>query len=168
MFTTPPKIVKNARPEEMPPEIETLATTNIAAFTQAGEKPSDIVAPPIDPDNGVTAAPARKEDDPGFIPDERESIYPGGAEAWRRFLIKTLRYPAGGQNKGIKGTVTVKFIVDVDGKLSDIEAISGPEELRNEAVRVIRLSGKWTPAHQNGSKVRSYKLQAIVFQLNDE
>jgi protein TonB len=168
MFTTLPKIVKNAAPDEMPPDVETLANTKIAAFTQAGENAPDIVAPPIGTDNGVTAAPARKEEDVAYIPVHMESSYPGGVEAWRRFLIKTLRYPAEAQENGIKGAVTVKFIVDTDGKVSDVEAISGPEELRAEAVRVIKLSGKWTPANQNGRMVRTYKQQAIVFQLNDE
>jgi len=43
-----------------------------------------------------------------------------------------------------------------------VEAISGPEELRAEAVRVIKKSGKWTPAVQNGRQVKSYKKQPIV------
>jgi hypothetical protein len=34
--------------------------------------------------------------------------------------------------------------------------------------RVIRMSGRWTPANNNGRKVRTYKQQAIVFQLNNE
>ncbi|MFL5748594.1 MAG: energy transducer TonB, partial [Niastella sp.] len=51
---------------------------------------------------------------------------------------------------------------------SDVEAISGPNELRAEAVRVIKKSGKWTPAVQNGRQVKSYKKQPIVFRLESE
>jgi protein TonB len=167
IFTTP-QIVKEARPEEVPPEIETLENRKIAAFTQAGDIDPRIETPPPGADKGITALPEKKEDGGRFIPVQIESSYPGGLESWKRFLIKTLRYPAAAQDNGIKGAVTVKFIVDIDGKVSDVEAISGPQELRDEAVRVIRLSGKWTPANQNGRKVRSYKQQAIVFQLNDE
>jgi protein TonB len=59
-------------------------------------------------------------------------------------------------------TVVVRFIVDKEGNVSDVEAISGPAPLQKEAVRVIRLSGKWEPAIQNGRKVKSYKKQPIT------
>jgi len=49
--------------------------------------------------------------------------------------------------------------------VSDVEAISGPNELRAEAVRVIKKSGKWTAAVQNGRQVKSYKKQPITFRL---
>jgi protein TonB len=62
----------------------------------------------------------------------------------------------------------VQFIVDKEGMVSDVQAISGPEELRKEAERVIKKSGKWTPAVQNGRQVKSYKKQPIVFQLAEE
>jgi protein TonB len=49
--------------------------------------------------------------------------------------------------------------------VSDVEAIQGPNELRGEAIRVIKKSGKWEPAVQNGRKVKSYKKQPITFRL---
>jgi protein TonB len=59
-------------------------------------------------------------------------------------------------------TVVVQFIVDKEGNVSDVEALSGPAPLQKEAIRVIRLSGKWEPAIQNGRPVRSYKKQPIT------
>ena len=88
--------------------------------------------------------------------------------AWSRFLNKYLRYPQEAQDQGVQGMVVVQFIVDREGNVSDVEAVSGPMELRAEAVRVIKKSGKWTPAIQNGNKVRSYKKQPIVFRLASE
>ena len=67
--------------------------------------------------------------------------------------------------------VVVQFIVDVDGSVSNVQAISGPEKagLREEAVRIIKLSGKWIPAIQyyNNVKsyVKSYKKQLFMFKL---
>jgi protein TonB len=49
-----------------------------------------------------------------------------------------------------------------------VQAISGPEELKAEAVRVIGRSGKWTPAVQNGRAVKSYKRQGIIFMFSEE
>jgi protein TonB len=62
----------------------------------------------------------------------------------------------------------VKFIVDKEGRVSEVEALSGPTELREEAMRVVRKSGNWIPAIQNGRNVKSYKSQAIVFRLESQ
>jgi len=99
---------------------------------------------------------------------EIESHYPGGDEAWNLFLQRTIRYPAQAVRDKIQGIVRVQFIVDVDGKVYDIRALSGPEDggLREEAERVIKRSGKWVPALQHGRYVKSYKNQPFVFRLN--
>lgn len=97
---------------------------------------------------------------------EIESEFPGGKSAWDRFLHKNLRYPSGAENAKIEGTVVVQFIVDKEGVVSNVQAISGPEELRQEAVRLINGSGKWTPAVQNGRQVKSYKKKPIEFKLD--
>ena len=68
----------------------------------------------------------------------------------------------------IQGSVMVQFIVDKEGNVSNVEAVSGPEELREEAIRVIKKSGKWNPAVQNGRQVKSYKRQSVLFQLQNE
>ena len=105
--------------------------------------------------------------DKTFTKVEIESVYPGGPNAWLRFLNKTLRYPDDAISNNIQGDVIVQFIVDEKGNLSDIEAISGPNTggLREEAVRLISISGKWMPAIQNGRQVRSYKKQKISFKF---
>ena len=166
---TPPKIVKDeeVKPEEKPPEVEKLEETKIGKINQEGIKDLGIVAPPIDDGKGVVEAPKRDETDydQTFTKVEIESSYPGGAAAWMRYLIKTLRYPQEAQDNEIQGAVVVQFIVDKAGMVSNVEAISGPAELREEAVRVIKKSGKWTPAVQNGRQVKSYKKQPIVFRL---
>ena len=104
---------------------------------------------------------------PGSAPssDYVEATYPGGAPAWMRHLSKTFRFPADTSRFLIEGTVTVTFLVDAKGRVRKAEAISGPEYLRPEAVRVIKLSGKWLPATINGSPTESYKQQSIIFKF---
>jgi len=170
---TPPKIVKDeeVKEEEKPPEIEKLEEVKIGTQNQEGVKDEGIVAPPVeDAGKGVVEAPKKDETDydKTFTKVEIESEYPGGDAAWRRYLLKSLQYPSDAQDNGIQGTVVVQFIVDKEGMVSDVQAISGPEELRKEAERVIKKSGKWTPAVQNGRQVKSYKKQPIVFQLAEE
>jgi TonB family protein len=94
-----------------------------------------------------------------------EASFPGGAINWSAFLQRNLRYPEDAIDQEIQGRVTLSFIVRQDGTLSDIEAISGPELLRAEAIRVLRLSPKWIPAYQNKSPVISRQRQPISFVL---
>ncbi|MEP6725772.1 MAG: energy transducer TonB, partial [Bacteroidota bacterium] len=100
-----------------------------------------------------------------FTKVEIESLYPGGAGAWIAFLNRSLKYPEDAADNGIQGTVYIQFIVDLQGNVSDVVAISGPEELRAAGVAVIKKSGKWSPAIQNGQQVKSYKKQPITFKL---
>lgn len=169
---TPPKIVKDneVKEEEKPPEQDKLEDTKIGTVNQEGTKDDGIVAPPVsDAGKGVVEAPKKDEEDydKTFTKVEIESEFPGGAAAWLRYLNKNLRYPDDAVNNEIQGTVVVQFIVDKEGNVSDVQAISGPDNggLREEAVRVIKKSGKWTPAVQNGRQVKSYKKQPIVFRL---
>ncbi len=165
---TPPKIVKDeeVKEEEKPPEQEKLEDTKIGTVNQEGIKDEGLVAP-VDNGKGVVEQPKKVEEDwdKTFTKVEIESDYPGGQGAWLRYLQKNLQYPQDAIDNEIQGTVTVQFIVDKEGVVSDVEAISGPNELRAEAVRVIKKSGKWEPAVQNGRKVKSYKKQPITFRL---
>lgn len=101
----------------------------------------------------------------GFSNEQKESEFPGGIAGWAAFLKANLKYPAKAQRKKIEGTVTVEFIVNTDGTLSDIKALNGPELLLGAAVDVIKKSPNWNVAIQNGRKVRSYKKQPVTFKL---
>ena len=171
---TPPKIVRDneVKEEEKPPEQEKLNETKIGTINQEGVKDEGIVGPPpvSAAGNGVVEAPKPKvvEDyDRTFTKVEIESQYPGGPAAWLRYLNKNFHYPDEAINNEIQGTVIVQFIVDKDGNVSDVQAISGPEGggLRQEAIRVIKQSGRWIPAIQNGRNVKSYKKQPVQFKL---
>ncbi|MDP4244400.1 MAG: energy transducer TonB [Bacteroidota bacterium] len=96
--------------------------------------------------------------------------YPGGQEAWVAYLQKNFRYPEEAIESNIEGTVVVRFTIGTDGSVGETDAVSGPGSggLRHEAVRVIKESGKWTPALQNGKFVKSYKSQPVVFMLQGD
>ncbi len=169
-FTTI-KIVKEVKPEDAPPEQSKLDDTRIGKVNQDGIK-DDFTAPPSNSDGkGIVEAPKQTEDnDIPFSKVEIESSYPGGNLGWKRYLERNLRVTDEAISNGIQGTVIVQFIVDREGIVSDVHAISGPEQggLRQEAERVIKKSGKWVPAIQNGRSVKSYKSQSVTFQLGDQ
>jgi len=100
-----------------------------------------------------------------FTKVEVEAEYPGGQQAWYSYLQKNLDYPQAAVNKEIQGQVLVKFIVKKTGAVTNIHAVSGPKELRDVSVNVIKGSGKWIPAKQNGLIVESWHLQPINYKL---
>jgi len=100
--------------------------------------------------------------------DSVESSFPGGVPAWNKFLAHNLVYPDKAIRKRVDGTVVVQFIVDKDGSIYDIKAISGPKLLQEAALDVIRNSPKWKPAIVKGVKLKSYKKQPITFKLLED
>jgi protein TonB len=170
-YTAPVIVDEDVPEDEKPPEMTELEDSKIDVVTKEGDKFDGIVAPPEeDGSKGIIVAPKQKEEDLNtpFLKVEIESSYPGGKAAWERFLKRNLRYPQDAQDNGIQGYVVVQFVVDREGNVSQVHAISGPPELRAEAERVISKSGKWEPAIQNARKVPSYKKQPIGFALQDQ
>ncbi len=165
------RIVPDDQAHDAPPENDAAKDVQIGTINKAGDLTGDLAGPPVGDGipSGVVTGPKKSDGDNQFIPIEKEAEFPGGSEAWARFLNKTLRYPDQAMSIDIQGTVTVQFVVDVDGSVSDVRVVSGPEEggLREEAVRVIRKSGKWVPALQNGRYVKAYRLQPVVFKVVD-
>jgi protein TonB len=109
----------------------------------------------------------QKKDSSVRYSDEKESDYPGGAAGWRRYLVKNLNYPERAVGANIQGQVLIRFVVDKAGNVMDTY-ISGSIEysLDEEALRIIKDSGKWEPSFQNGHTVKSYKMQPINFRMN--
>ncbi|MGZ5248055.1 MAG: energy transducer TonB [Flavitalea sp.] len=165
---TTPIIVDKVPEDERPPEMDELDNAVISTRNIYSDVISDIVAPPIEAvGNGIIEAPPVPENENKVWEKvEIESEFPGGLASWKRFLIKTLNYPEDAIEEEVSGTVVVQFIVDQEGNVSEVEAISGPDLLKAEAIRVIKKSGKWTAAIQNGRKVKSYKKQPMTFRLD--
>ena len=98
---------------------------------------------------------------------EIESEFPGGPRAWLQFLNDHLTYPKKAVRKRIEGTVLLQFIVDKDGSISDLQAISGDPILVEAALAAMKDTPKWKPAVQYGKLVKSYKKQPVVFKLTN-
>jgi len=170
MFTSPPIIDKNPPEDQKPPEMADLDNVKIGtANINEGRDFDNTVTAPEGKEKGILNEKKGDEGDGRFIPIEKESEYPGGPKAWTRFLERNLfnNLPQDAVDNGIEGTVMLRFVVDVDGAISDITIVSGPTEYQAAAISAIRKSGKWEPALQNGRKVKSYKMQAITVRLQD-
>lgn len=97
---------------------------------------------------------------------EVEPQFPGGDEAMYSFLSKNIVYPSNAKEKGIEGVVVVGFVVEKDGRVSNIKVIrSVHESLDAEAVRLVKAMPRWVPGRQRGVAVRTRFLLPFNFQL---
>lgn len=114
--------------------------------------------------------PADDPDNPVFEVVETMPEFPnGGMGAMMEFLSKNIRYPVNAQKNGTQGRVTVQFIVNTDGSISNIGILREVDpELDGEAVRVISAMPKWKPGMQKGKPVRVKYTVPVMFRLNDD
>jgi protein TonB len=95
-----------------------------------------------------------------------ESEYPGGIAKWNDYLMHNLKYPDRAVDKEVQGMVRIRFTVDKEGVVTDYYIFKSVEySLDQESLRVIKNSGKWSPAFQDGVYKKSYKLMPINFKL---
>ena len=104
-----------------------------------------------------------------FIKVETEAQFPGGDMAWARYIKKIIEANIEElSNENKSGTCKVKFIVDIDGTVSDIRLLSMQgTKLAEIAVNAIKKGPKWVPAMQNGHVVTAYREQPITFTISE-
>ncbi|MCU0393797.1 MAG: energy transducer TonB, partial [Thermoflexibacter sp.] len=87
-------------------------------------------------------------------------------EKMYKLIGKEIRYPKEARENGIQGKIFVQFVVNEEGKLSDIQVIKGiGDGCDEEAMRVMALT-KWNPAEHEGKKVKQRLAMLIVFALD--
>ncbi len=85
---------------------------------------------------------------------------------FRTWVLKNIQYPPLAEENNITGRVIIRFVIERDGTVSNVEALSSPDKLlTDEAVRVVSKSPKWTLGEQRGKKVRVAVIVPIDFQL---
>ncbi len=92
--------------------------------------------------------------------------FPGGDKAWKNFLKENLKYPKKAWWEELEADAVLEFVVRKDGSITDISNLTvngwGFEE---EAVRLLKKSGKWIPAVKNGKKVNYHAKLTFPFRL---
>jgi len=102
-----------------------------------------------------------------FTVVEDNPAFPGGDEARIQFLQSNMKYPTMARESGIQGKVYVTFVVEKDGRVTDVKILRGiGGGCDEEAVRVVKAMPKWTPGKQRGKAVRVQFNLPIQFTLN--
>jgi protein TonB len=97
---------------------------------------------------------------------ERYPEFPGGQSAFINYLSRNLRYPEAAFERGIQGKVLISFIIEKNGRISNIKILRGiGYGCDEEAIRVLEKSPEWKPGMQNKQKVRVAYTLPINFSL---
>ena len=141
----------------------------IAVGTETHEGAKDRTIEAVRNDIAVaTPPPAPKEEVTQKVFDVVEVMpsFPGGQGALIQYLNSHVKYPFVAQENGIQGRVTISFVVERDGSITDVKvARSVDPSLDKEAARVVSSMPRWTPGKQNGSAVRVKFNVPVVFKL---
>ena len=104
-----------------------------------------------------------EDEDKVFTKVEIEASFPGGTGTWVRYITKEIQNHVDEFTKADYGTCIVRFIVGIDGKVSEVEVTSmRGTRLAKIALYAIIHGPDWIPAQQNGRNVTAYRLQPVT------
>lgn len=148
--------------EEEPQKLqEEVKETQVGTKDQEGDK--DIIAPPTE-----VAGPGEPAAPEIFTIVEENAEFPGGIAEMAKFIQKNLQYPSMAREAGISGKCFLKFVVNEDGDISNVEVlkgVSGCPDCDREAIRVVKSMPKWKPAKMTGRAVKCYFNLPISFKI---
>jgi protein TonB len=170
---SPPPPSTPARPLErgVPMAVDSVPTVVDTVSTS----PTPVAPGPVGPDPGPTVPGTRGMGTvlptdtvvDGWAADESPE-YPGGQDALYRDLKRLVRYPDIAVARNEQGRVTVGFVVNEDGRISDVTVLRGVSpSIDAEAVRVVRAMKPWRPGRFRGRSARVRFNLPIVFTLSD-
>lgn len=111
-----------------------------------------------------------------YVVTEKIAEFPGGINAQFDFINKNLIYPKECISNNIEGRIILEVIIEKDGRISSAKVSKSSKDkhpaLIREALRLVSIMPKWTPAEYRGisSKLRKVRYQAflpIIFRLRD-
>ena len=101
-----------------------------------------------------------------FMVVESMPMFPGGESALNRYLGENIKYPQMAKESGIQGRVFVTFVIEKDGRVSDVRVLRGiGGGCDEEAIRVVQNMPRWTAGKQRGKSVRVQFNLPIKFTL---
>lgn len=166
IFTAP--IITETVDKPMPTQ-EDMDSARIGLVKIDGPVDSGTYRPEdIDKGKGIVETKIEKEPDEPYRTVEIDAKFIGN---WKTFLERNLNGNVPADNGAPAGrySVVVEFVVDKEGRVSDIKTLTHHGYgLEDEALRVLRKAPQWEPAIQNGYKVKAYKRQVITFEVNEE
>ena len=110
---------------------------------------------------GTGSAPGAKSADSG-----KAVKIPSGVRTGTLLTRVDPVYPAAARKAKIQGSVVLHAVIGKDGSIANLQAVSGPEELRQSAIDAVR---QWTyePYLLNGEPVEVETMIQVTYSMTD-
>jgi protein TonB len=106
------------------------------------------------------------EEIPVYVAEEMPSFQGGDLGVFRKWVEGRLEYPRIAQENNIQGKVSIQFVIERDGTLTNIQEVASPDRSLTEAViAILKTSPKWSPGKQRNKPVRVAYVLPIDFVL---
>ncbi|MGE0770802.1 MAG: energy transducer TonB [Cyclobacteriaceae bacterium] len=155
----PPPQVQQPQIVEVPDEeeIEEDIQVNLDVEVTQETKVQEIV---------IQAEEPKEEVDEIFTIVEDPASPKGGMTAFYKYVQDKMKYPAQARRMGIEGRVFVEFVIEKDGRITDVRAVKGiGAGCDEEAIRVVEAAPAWNPGKQRGKPVKQRMVLPITFKL---
>jgi protein TonB len=175
--TTPPPPPLEKMTAFIPPVIEDdpvtdpVPTQDQLEETKAGDKTQDGSDENFDPPQPSDDTPKQIDTKPEPIETfvEEEADFPGGFAEMAKFINDNIDYPQEAIDLGIKGRVTVRFVVEKDGRISNVSVatpLAGCKACDKAAVKVVEKMPSWKAGKNGGREVRTWVTLPVKFEVN--
>jgi len=87
-------------------------------------------------------------------------------EKMLRFIYSNLKYPGVARENNVEGIAIAQFVVDKEGRVTDIEVVKGIcSQIRTEVTRVLVKMPRWIPGVQDGENAKVLYTLPVSFKL---
>ena len=155
-------------PAEVPEIPEVLIEVEYEVETRIEIVQEGEIIPPAPPPPPPAAVDTGPPIDHIWEVVEVPAEFPGGQAALMAWLTRNMNFPTAAAEMGIQGRVTVQFVVERDGSITDVQIVQSSDPVFNrEATRVVSAMPRWTPARQGGENVRFRFTLPVHFRLQN-
>ncbi len=117
---------------------------------------------------GVAEEEVVEDDQPFLIAETMPSFQGGDLNTFRAWVQQNVRFPQIALENGIQGRVVVSFVIEKDGRLTNIQVLQTPDRsLSEETIRVLNKSPKWSPGKQRNQVVRVKYTLPVDFRVQN-
>ena len=139
---------------------DTKITTELT-FNEFNE--DDAIEPIVEVEEEVI-----EDDQPFIIVETMPSFQGGDLNTFRKWEQDNVRFPQIALENGISGRVVLSFVIEKDGRLTNIQVLMTPDRsLSEEAIRVLSKSPKWSPGKQRNQVVRIKYTLPVDFRMQN-
>ncbi|MCM1151282.1 MAG: TonB family protein [Alistipes sp.] len=109
-----------------------------------------------------------EDDQPFLIAETMPSFQGGDLNTFRTWVQQNVKFPQIALENGISGRVVLTFVIEKDGRLTNIQVLQTPDRsLSEEAIRVLNKSPKWSPGKQRNQVVRVKYTLPVDFRMQN-